>query len=154
MNWAMGVWKVAKGIFSSGSATGGKSIVTETADIVDNYRPGEVTKHKMAVEDVKVGDESQSAARKYEPQVTGTDWFNRIVDGLNRLPRPLFTFWAFGELAGILPTPAHLNNVNPIVMNIIWTVIGFYFGVRTISQDLPKAVNAWYKIREMIKNKA
>ena len=145
-------WRAITGLFTPGTATGGKSIVRETADIIDNYNPGEVTKHGMAIEDIKVGDASQAEARKYEPSTTGVDWFNKFVDGLNRLPRPLFSFWAFGQLTGLLATPASLMNMNPIVLNIIWTIIGFYFGVRTISQDLPKAIEAWYQIRAKIIN--
>ena len=144
-SWIGTAWKA---VF--GGSTSGKSIAETAVDVVKDYNPGVIDQHNMAVEDVKVGDESQAEARKFDPAATGTDVFNRIVDGLNRLPRPLFAGWAFCELAGILDTPASLMSMNPIVLNIIWTIIGFYFGVRTISQDLPKAISAFYEIKGTI----
>lgn len=151
MNFFKAAWGALTGLFGAGGSDGGKSIVQEAADVVDRFHPSPVKEHEMAVEDVQVGDASQSAARSMQFQSSGTDWFNKTVDGLNRLPRPLFAFWAFGELAGILPTPPGINAMNPIVLNIIWTIIGFYFGIRTISQDLPKAVQAWYQVKAMMK---
>jgi len=147
--WLATAWSAVTGLFSGSKS--GKSTVETIADIADNYNPGEVTKHKMEVEDVKVGDDSQASARTFDPTAESTDWFNRLIDGLNRLPRPLFALWAFGELSGLLATPASLAMMNPVVANIIWTIIGFYFGVRTISQDLPKAVDSWLKIRSILK---
>ena len=40
--------------FLFGGSSGGKSIAEEAVDVVDNYAPGEVTKHKMAVETAQV----------------------------------------------------------------------------------------------------
>lgn len=147
MKWIKSAWAVVTGAF--GGSKSGKSIVETTADIVDNYKPGQVTQHKMQIEDVQVGDASQSAARNFQAQKMGDTWFDVLVDGLNRLPRPLFALWAFCELSGILPVPPGLNTMHPIVLNIIWTIIGFYFGVRTISQDLPKIIESWKAMRDI-----
>lgn len=146
MGWLSSAWSAVTGLFSGSSS--GKSTVETVADIVDNYKPGEVTQHKMQLEDLKAGDESQSSARSFQAQKMGTSWFDTLIDGLNRLPRPLFALWAFGELTGIIPVPPGLNTMHPIVLNIIWTIIGFYFGVRTISQDLPKIIEAWQALRK------
>lgn len=120
---------------------GNTNIVKQVTDVVDNYKPGQVTKHKMDVETTKVEDASQDSARKFDAPVMD-DIFNRIVNGLNRLPRPLFALWSFGVLVGIFPIPAVLSTAPAIVLNIIWTVIGFYFGIRTVSQDLPALINS------------
>ena len=127
-------------LFGLGSK-GEKSIVDTVAEVVDNHKPGIVTQHKMDVEQTKVEDASQDSARKYDTP-SSDDLFNRIINGLNRLPRPLFALWAFGQLAGVLPVPTALLIAPPIVLNIIWTVIGFYFGIRTISSDLPHLIKA------------
>lgn len=125
-------------LFGFGGET---NIVKQVTDVVDNYKPGQVTKHKMDVETTKVEDASQDSARKFDAPVMD-DIFNRIVNGLNRLPRPLFALWSFGVLVGIFPVPAVLSTAPAIVLNIIWTVIGFYFGIRTVSQDLPALINS------------
>lgn len=136
-----------------GGSTSGKSVAEEVADTVKDYKPGAIDEHNMAVENEKVGDESQAAARAYESSPPPSGMFDTFVDALNRLPRPMFAMWAFAELTGILETPASFASMNPIVLNIIWTIIGFYFGIRTISQDLPKAVQAFYDISGLIKSK-
>lgn len=125
-------------LFGFGGET---NIVKQVTDVVDNYKPGQVTQHKMDVETTKVEDASQDSARKFDAPVMD-DIFNRIVNGLNRLPRPLFALWSFGVLVGIFPIPAVLSTAPAIVLNIIWTVIGFYFGIRTVSQDLPVLINS------------
>lgn len=148
--WITQVWGAIKGAMAGlfGGSTSGKSPIETVADIADNYKPGQVTQHNMEVESVKVGDESQKEARTFLPKKEGDSWFDTLVDGVNRLPRPLFAFWAFGELAGLIAPPQHLNTLNPVVLNIIWTVIGFYFGIRTITQDLPKLIESWKSMKE------
>ena len=125
-------------LFGFGGET---NIVKQVTDVVDNYKPGQVTKHKMDVETTKVEDASQDSARKFDAPVMD-DIFNRIVNGLNRLPRPLFALWSFGVLVGFFPIPAVLYTAPALVLNIIWTVIGFFFGIRTLSQDLPSLINS------------
>jgi len=127
------------------AASGGTNVVREVADIVSDYKPGAVTQHKMDVEHTKAEDASQDSARQMVYTPVGGDLFNRVVDGLNRLPRPLMALWAFGILVGVIPVPDHLAYAHPLVLNILWTVIGFYFGIRTISQDLPRLLSAWRK---------
>lgn len=139
MNWLGGLLS----LFGVGTreSSGGTNVVGQVADVVDNYKPGEVTKHNMSIEDVKVEDASQDSARRLAFTSHGS-WFDVAVDGLNRLPRPLFALWAFGILIGVVPVPAQLMAAPPLVLNILWTVIGFYFGIRTVSQDLPDLIKA------------
>jgi hypothetical protein len=121
---------------------GEKGIVEQVSDTVERWNPGPVKEHEMNLEQLKAEDASQDSARKAPEASSHEGIFNRVVDGLNRLPRPLMAFWAIGELTGLLPQPTHLNTINPIVLNIIWSVVGFYFGIRTITQDLPKLIQA------------
>src|SRR3990167_141644 len=132
MGWITGLLS----LFGGGGS--GVNVAKQVADVVQDYKPGKVTEHKMALESIKAEDDSQASARSMVFTPVGGDWFNKIIDGLNRLPRPIMALWAFGVLVWVLPVPAHLMLAPPLVLNIIWTVIGFYFGVRTISQDLPK----------------
>lgn len=124
----------------------GKGVVEQIADVADNYKPGAVTQHNMDMEQIKAEDASQDSARKYVPGASASvgnvwlDAFNTVVDGLNRLPRPILALWAIGVLIGWVPSPEHLNGMHPLALNILWTVVAFFFGVRTISQDLPKLI--------------
>ena len=118
----------------------GKGIVQQASDVVERWKPSTVKEHEMQIEQTKTEDASQDSARKMEISATHEIWFNSFIDALNRLPRPLFALWAFGLLTGAIKPPEHLNMMHPLALNIVWTVIGFFFGVRTLSQDLPKLI--------------
>jgi len=135
----VGLIKTVLSLFGIGTSSTGPDIVKEVADIADNYKPGVVTTHNMDIETTKVEDASQDSARKFDAPAMD-DIFNRIVNGLNRLPRPLFALWSFGVLVGWFPIPAVLATAPALVLNIIWTVVGFFFGIRTLSQDLPELI--------------
>lgn len=137
MAWWLAAVSSAKNILFGKSE--GKGVIQQASDVVERWKPSTVKEHEMNIEQTKTEDTSQDSARKME-FATHEDWFNKIVDGLNRLPRPLFALWAFGQLTGLLPVPEHLKDVDPIVLNIIWTIIGFFFGVRTISENLPQLI--------------
>ena len=122
-----------------------KGVIQQASDVVERWLPSTVKEHEMNIEQTKTEDASQDSARKMEISATHEDWFNRAVDAINRLPRPLLAVWAIGQLTGVLPPPKHLDNIHPLVLNIIWTIVGFFFGVRTISQDLPKMLQALRK---------
>lgn len=123
---------------------GKKGIVDSVSDTVDKWKPSPVTQHGMAVEASKqsvaeqnAGDESQNSARAMALPTHGT-WFDSLVDGLNRMTRPAITYWIVGGLAGFWRLPS-LGSVDPIMMNIVWTVITFWFGSRMLFKDLPAA---------------
>lgn len=129
----------------------GKGVVAQVNDTVERWNPSEVKKHEMGLDNIKAEDASQDSARKYEPSrsaMTGVpvvDIFNTIVDCANRLPRPALALWALCILFGVVPEPAHLAFLSQFTLNIIWTVIGFFFGIRTISQDVPKVITMFKK---------
>lgn len=139
----MNVLKVVGSLFGLG---GDKGIVEKVSDTAERWAPSEVKKHEMNIDKTKAEDASQASARAYEPKEATSkgvfilDLFNTILDCLNRLPRPILALWATGLLIGIIPEPGHLNYLHPIIFNIVWTVVGFYFGIRTISQDLPQLI--------------
>lgn len=125
-----------------GMLFGGKSdkgLVEQAADAVERFAPGVVKQHEMAIEDIKSGDESQKNAQQL--QLAGhTTLFDVFVDGINRLIRPLFSIWVFLVLANQLSTE-HLAGIPPMAWNIIWTVIGFWFGTRMVFKDIPALIN-------------
>lgn len=126
-----------------GSTTNGQSPVKEVANIVSNYIPGSVDEHNMNIDTEKTDDASQSAARQMQ-FVSHDSWFDIIIDGWVRLIRPMFATWGFMVLTGIIDPPP-VGTLDPFVVKIIWTIIGFYFGVRTISKDMIPAINKLFK---------
>jgi len=123
---------------------GGKSdkgLVEQAADAVERFAPGQVKQAEMAIDALKAGDESQKNAQALH-LVGHSTWFDVLIDGLNRLVRPLFSFWAFGVMAGIIGT-AHLADIPAAAWNIIWTIIGFWFGQRILFKELPAAIKEW-----------
>lgn len=133
----MGWFAKVKGLLFGGD----KGIVETVSDVADKWVPSETTKHKMSLEDLKAGDESQASARAMQLP-THDSWFDILIDGVNRLPRPVITFWVIGILIGWVPEPVHLIVLSPITLNIIWTVISFWFGSRMIIKDIPSAIKA------------
>ena len=133
------VWYKAVGSFVGKLFTGEKGFIEQTSDVVDKWHPSKTTIHKMSMEDLKAGDNSQDSARKMV-LVTHDSWLDIIIDAWARLPRPAFATWAFGLLVGWWEQPVHINTLNPLLLNIIWTVVTFYFGARVIVKDIPAAV--------------
>ena len=132
-----GVTTVASKLF-----VGEKGWIEQVSDTADKWHPSKTTIHRMTLEDQTAGDASQESARGFV-QVTHDSWFDILVDAWARLPRPVIATWCIGVLIGWWPPPEYLTTMyatNPIMLNIIWTVITFYFGARVIVKDIPAAV--------------
>jgi hypothetical protein len=129
------------GLFFGGKSD--KGIVEQAADAIERFAPGQVKQAEMAIDALKAGDESQKNAQQLILANHDT-WFDVLVDGINRLVRPMFSIWTLGVLAGVVNI-THLAAIPPMAWNIIWTVIGFWFGQRVLFSDLPNAINAWRK---------
>ena len=134
----MAWWTVIKEtLFGSG-----KGIIEQTSDVIDKWNPSQGTLHKQSVEDMKAGDDSQKSAREMVLP-THDDLFNRIIDGASRAVRPIVTYWIIGGLVGLyqLKSPS----TDPLMMNIVWTVLTFWFGSRMIFKDLPNLIRSFRK---------
>lgn len=133
---------------ATGALFGGsdKGIVTEVSDAVDRWVPSAQTKHENSIEDLQAGDASQDSARQMQFPSHDT-WFDSLIDGVNRLPRPAITLWAFGVLVGWWDGPKP-EAIDPLTLNIIWTVVTFWFGSRVLFKDVPAM---WARIQGMRK---
>jgi len=78
-----------------------------------------------------------------------SNWFDRIINGLNRLPRPIIVFWVIGMLFDWWSVPETLKD--PTVASLVGIVIGFFFGQRMIAKELPAAMGAVSKLWQVIK---
>lgn len=128
---------------------GDKGVVQEVSDVVDKWKPSKVTRHKMAIENQQAGDASQADARAMPLPRTDADnivitGYNALIDGMNRLVRPAFTAWVFGLLVGWWEPPTTWSTWPPMLWNIVWTIVTFWFGSRLLFKDIP-AMWKWYK---------
>lgn len=137
MGWFMGALTT---LF--GSSSNGKGVVGQVSDAVDRWIPSDATLHEQSIEDQQAGDASQESAR--EMVIPHHDsWFDILVDGLSRLVRPVITYWIIGGLFGWWKMDIP-GDVHPVMWNIIWTVITFWFGSRMLFKDVP-AIFKMYK---------
>jgi len=146
MSWVSAVWSGVKVLFGVGTGTDGgqgKDIVQETADIYSNYHPGVKDAHDMVAEDAKQSEQNVNDARAMQGPQGGVSAFDVFVNGLNRLPRPLFSLWAFGTLVAAtfgLISSTGFQNLDPFSQKLILTIVEFFFGIRVVSQDVPALI--------------
>ncbi len=67
----------------------------------------------------------------------GSGWFDRLVNGLNRLPRPFMAFGTLGLFTFAMVDPARfatrMQGLDAVPEPLWWlltAVVGFYFGAR------------------------
>lgn len=130
-----------------GSSDNGKGIVTQVANVVDRFNPSDTTLHTMSLEDQKAGDESQKNAQAFVPAPSHESWLDIFIDAFNRIQRPAWSTWALGGLCGWWNLPV-TTEIDPFVVNVIWTIVGFWFGSRMIFKDIP---NAFMQFRKLVK---
>ena len=75
-----------------------------------------------------------------------TGWFDSVVNGINRLVRPVITFAAFGMVAWPMIDPASYKpriDALRLIPIELWTLVGvimaFWFGSRSVFKDRPAA---------------
>ncbi|MDP4034004.1 MAG: holin family protein [Pseudorhodobacter sp.] len=89
---------------------------------------------------MELSAEAQMAALRQlgeEYALPSLGWFDRLVNGLNRLPRPLLAFGTMGLFVYAMVDPARfaermvgLNMVPEPLWWLLGAVVGFYFGAR------------------------
>jgi hypothetical protein len=109
---------------------GGRNVIKETAEV---FRPNaEASAQRSA-------DYSQAALAQYaaEFQHARKGWFDRLIDGLNRLPRPLMAFGVIGLVVSAMWAPiwfAERMQGIALIPEPLWWLLGvivsFYFGAR------------------------
>jgi hypothetical protein len=119
------------------------------ADIVERWKPSEKAKHDMQRETFSDEAKATDEARQYDPRTVGTnvfsEWVNVGVDALNRLIRPGVAIILVGGTFGLWEL--RVETTDPIVLGWTQLVVGFYFGVRAITQDLPALLKALKNLR-------
>jgi len=134
-----------------GSSSNGKGVVSQVSDAVDRWNPSAETIHNNSLEDLAAGDKSQESARAMVIPHHDS-WFDIFIDGMNRSVRPFITFWVMGVLFGWWVAP-DTGTIDPVILNIMWTVITFWFGSRVIFKDVPNAISKFSEMKSAFKAK-
>lgn len=127
---------------------GGKGIVESVSDVADKWHPSPVTQHRMSVETAAANEAGTASARAMQFQLVGEGKFTVFVAGVNALMRPMFGGWAFLVLIGAtfgLIQSTGFSQLDPFSQELVRTVVQFLFGVRIVSQDIPRGVVAVVK---------
>ena len=120
-----------------GKVIGGSAAVTALGDaakgLAEVFTPSATRRMELSAE-------AQMAALRQlgdEYGLPGTGWFDRAVNGLNRLPRPLLAFGTIGLFVYAMVDPvkfaARMVGLNAVPEPLWWllgAVVAFYFGAR------------------------
>ena len=125
------------GAFFGGTAM---EVAKDGADIVERWVPSASSKHEMAQEIDESINKAVASARAHDaPPGNNRTWFDSVVDGINRLIRPVVTLFLFGGIAGFWQLPT-VGEIDPIILTWTGTVFLFWFGGRAIFKDLPGVI--------------
>ena len=120
------------GLFGSG-----RNVVAETAEV---FRPNAEASAQRAA-DYAVSAQGQFAAEFAASERKG--WFNGLVDGLNRLPRPAMAFgtiWLFSyAMRDPVAFSERMIGLSAIPDPLWWllgAVVSFYFGARELTEEI------------------
>jgi len=138
----------------------GRGGVSEVAGAVERvggvFRPNaeasaqrQATQHAGAME--QFGTEFQAAERK--------GWFNAMIDGLNRLPRPALAYGTIGLFVYAMRDPVGFGERMQglaLVPDQLWWLFGaivtFYFGARELQYNRDASFAAPTMVRQVIDN--
>ena len=143
----MSIWTKIGGFFGIGSAKAGLGVAKGIADIVERWKPGDAKNVEMTEQLTTQINDSYESARKHDMMMdTGIPFVDALVNGVNRLIRPWVTITVIGSLVGLgqhwsyfnLPPP---DNIAPEYWVMVQVILGFWFGGRLITKDMPKALS-------------
>ena len=122
---------------------GDRNVVTEVAGVFAENQENKA---------VRAADSRTAAQMQYAQEFRAWDrsWFDRLIDGINRLPRPILAFatiWFFylamEDPSWFMSRMVALSAVPTEMWYLLGLVMTFYFGGRfqVKSQDFHKSVN-------------
>lgn len=125
----MGLMNLLFGGGGAGLAQAGRTV----KDVAEIFVPNETRKMELSAEAYKA---AQEAARAEFAQ-SQSGFFDRLMNGLNRLPRPFLAFGTIGLLIYAMVDPLSfarrmvgLSYVPEPLWWLMTAIVGFYFGAR------------------------
>ena len=136
----MGILSRLGTILAGGTAKAGLDVANGIANIVERWKPGAAKNVEFVKELTTLVNDSYDSARRHDaPMLSGVRWADAAVNGVNRLIRPWVTITVIGSLFGYwnLPPP---QSVAPEYWIMIQIILGFWFGGRLVTKDIPAAL--------------
>lgn len=108
---------------------GGRNVVAETAQVFRENAEASAQRDAQAV---------QTAMAQFGAEFTGRrSWFDQLIDGLNRLPRPMLAYGTLGLFLMAMIDPvwfaSRMQGIALVPEPLWWlmgAVVSFYFGAR------------------------
>jgi hypothetical protein len=144
----MGV--IGKILGSSGAVS---AIGATVRDVSEVFTPNATRRMELSAE----AQQAALAQHGAEFATTGDGWFDRAINGLNRMPRPMLAFGTLGLFVYAMVDPpgfglrmVGLNQVPEPLWWLLGAIVSFYFGAReayyfrnrTVAATGPAALNA------------
>lgn len=109
---------------------GGRNVIADTAEVFrENSEGGAERSQELRLEAMK------QFAREFESSKQG--WFDRMMDGVNRLPRPALALGTLGLFVAAMIDPiwfsARMQGIALVPEPLWWllgVIVSFYFGAR------------------------
>ena len=136
----MGILSKLGAFLGGGAAKAGLGVANGIADIVERWNPGDSKNVQFTKELTTLVNNSYESAREHDsPMTSGVPWVDATVNGVNRMIRPWVTITVIGSLFGYwnLPPP---QSVEPEYWIMIQIILGFWFGGRLVTKDIPAAL--------------
>jgi len=144
------------GFLFGGGTKGVKGIASGIKSVAEVFVPN-ATQRMSKNHDSYIASTQQFGAELATPK---TSWFGRMIDGLNRLPRPMIAFGVIGlfVFAGISPVEfAVFMNGIALIPEMLWllimAVVTYYFAARELQykRDAKTSVRP-EQIEEFVQN--
>lgn len=139
MKFFRAIGKVAGFLFGIPSG-GGSSPVQTAVSAVNKFVYTDEEKAQADSADVK---DARSFAAPGKP----LGFIGQVVDGANHAIRPWVTIELVRGLLGYRELP-DISQIDPQFMTMIYIVLTFWFGGRTLLKDLPMAIAAIRQLRK------
>ena len=110
----------------------------------------------------RAADYAQSAQGQFAAEFAAAErkgWFNALIDGLNRLPRPLMAFgtiwlfyYAMTDPVGFAERMVGLAAVPEPLWWLLGAVVSFYFGARELNYLRARKAPEPGQVRQIVQN--
>lgn len=129
--------------FNAANSAG--QVAKSVSDIVGQWVENPAERATQVDKIMAAAQADVASARKFGGAMPGDTGFSAFADGLNKLVRPVLAVGVIAMLYSVLPIP-DFANVPSWVVTLAYAVFGYYFGVISVVDDLPRGASRLLKI--------